>query len=283
MAEKTFKLNNGISIPVVGIGTFQMSANQAQQAVIDALAAGYRLIDTANAYLNETGVGRGIKAAGVRREDLFLSSKLWPTVYTQASAVDDTLQRLGTDYVDLMFLHQPAGDFLAGYRQLEQAYRDGKVKAIGISNFQGEKLQQLLDHAEIKPQVIQAEAHPYFTEDEVRQTLAPFGTKLMAWFPLGHGDKQLINEPIFTELATKYRKSNAQIILRWHMQMGFITIPGSTNPAHIQANHDIFDFELTNEEMQKIADANKNIRYYTPSEANEERYATMQLDFASEK
>lgn len=283
MTENTFELNNGLSIPAVGIGTFQMSTDQAQQAVVDALAAEYRLIDTANAYMNETGVGRGIKTSGVKREDVFLSSKLWPTVYTQPDAVDETLKRLGTNYVDLMFLHQPAGDFLAGYRQLEQAYRDGKVKAIGISNFQGEKLQSLLDNAQIKPQVIQAEAHPYFTEDEVRETLAPYGTKLMAWFPLGHGDKQLIEEPIFGELASKYHKSAAQIILHWHNQMGFITIPGSTNPDHIQANHDIFDFELTNEEMKKIADVKKNIRYYTPSADNEERYATMELDFSTEK
>lgn len=283
MSENTFELNNGQQIPALGIGTFQMSVDQAQQAVTDALAAGYRLIDTANAYLNETGVGRGIKASGVARSDIFLSSKLWPTGYTDAHAVDDTLKRLGTDYVDLMFLHQPAGDYLAGYRQLEQAYRDGKIKAIGISNFQGAKLQDLLDHAEIKPQVIQAEAHPYFTEDEVRQELAPFGTRLMAWFPLGHGDKSLVNEPIFTELAAKYHKSNAQVILRWHYQMGFVTIPGSTNPSHIQANHDIFDFALTDEEMQQIAAIKKNIRYYTPSAENEDRYATMELDFSSEK
>ncbi|KRK94459.1 oxidoreductase [Levilactobacillus acidifarinae DSM 19394] len=279
----TFDLNNDVKIPAIGIGTFQMSADQAQQAVIDALAAGYRLIDTANAYLNETGVGRGMQASGVKREDIFLSSKLWPTVYTDDHAVDDTLQRLGTDYVDLMFLHQPAGDYLAGYRQLEQAYRDGKVKAIGISNFEGQKLEDLLEHAEIKPQVIQAEAHPYFTQDAVRQMVAPFGTRLMAWFPLGHGDKNLVNESIFTELAQKYHKSNAQIILRWHTQMGFVVIPGSTNAAHIQANHDIFDFTLTDEDMQRIASVKKNIRYYTPSAANEERYATMQLDFASEK
>jgi len=283
MTETTFKLNNGTSIPALGIGTFKMSVDQAQQAVVDALAAGYRLIDTANAYLNETGVGRGMQASGVNRADIFLSTKLWPTVYTDTNAVDDTLKRLGTDYVDLMFLHQPAGDFMAGYRQLEQAYRDGKIKAIGISNFQGEQLQTVLDQAEIKPQVIQAEAHPYFTEATVRATLAPYGTRLMAWFPLGHGDKQLVNEPIFSALAAKYHKSNAQIILRWHHQMGFITIPGSTNPAHIQANHDIFDFALTDEEMQKIASIKKDKRYYSASAADIAKYATMQLDFAAEK
>lgn len=283
MTEAIFELNNGVEIPEMGIGTFQMPVDDAEQAVVDALKDGYRLIDTANAYMNETGVGRGIKKSGVDRADIFLSTKLWPTVYTNDNAVDDTLKRLGTDYVDLMFLHQPAGDFVAGYRQLEKAYKDGKIKAIGISNFQGEKLQTLLDNAEIKPQVIQSEAHPYFTQDEVRQTLKPFGTRLMAWYPLGHGDKSLINEPIFAELGKKYNKSSAQIILRWHTQMGFIVIPGSTNPEHIKDNHNIFDFTLTDSEMQKIKEIKKNIRYYTPSAANEERYASMELDFSTEK
>ncbi|MGJ3816110.1 aldo/keto reductase [Lactiplantibacillus plantarum] len=283
MSEATFKLNNGVKIPEMGIGTFQMSVDDAEQAVVDALKAGYRLVDTANAYMNETGVGRGIKRSGVSRSDVFLSTKLWPSVYTDNNAVDDTLQRLGTDYVDLMFLHQPAGDFLTGYHQLEKAYKDGKVKAIGISNFQGEKLQQLLDDVEIKPHVIQAEAHPYFTEDEVRTILKPFGTRLMAWFPLGHGDKSLIQEPIFAELGRKYHKTSAQVILRWHTQMGFIVIPGSTNPDHIRDNHDIFDFTLTDEEMAQIAAVKKNIRYYTPSAENEEKYATMALDFSTEK
>ncbi|GAB5056344.1 aldo/keto reductase [Companilactobacillus alimentarius] len=283
MIEETFNLNNGVEIPAMGIGTFQMPVDAAEQAVVDALKDGYRLIDTANGYMNETGVGRGIKRSGVNRSDIFLSTKLWPSVYTDENAVDDSLKRLGTDYVDLMFLHQPAGDFLSGYKQLEKAYKDGKVKAIGISNFQGEKLQQLLDNAEIKPQVIQSEAHPYFTEDEVRKVLKPFGTRLMAWYPLGHGDKSLINEPVFAQLGQKYGKSSAQIILRWHTQMGFIVIPGSTNPDHIKDNHNIFDFTLTDEEMAQIATIKKNIRYYTPSAEAEERYANMKLDFSTEK
>lgn len=283
MTEETFNLNNGVEIPAMGIGTFQMPVDATEQAVVDALKDGYRLIDTANGYMNETGVGRGIKRSGVNRSDIFLSTKLWPSVYTDENAVDDSLKRLGTDYVDLMFLHQPAGDFLSGYKQLEKAYKDGKVKAIGISNFQGEKLQQLLDNAEIKPQVIQSEAHPYFTEDEVRKVLKPFGTRLMAWYPLGHGDKSLINEPVFAQLGQKYGKSSAQIILRWHTQMGFIVIPGSTNPDHIKDNHNIFDFTLTDEEMAQIAAIKKNIRYYTPSAEAEERYANMKLDFSTEK
>lgn len=280
---QTFELNNGINIPALGLGTFQMSPDQAQKAVVAALESGYRLLDTANAYLNEKAVGRGIKESSVARQDIFLSSKLWPTVYQDKTAVDKTLQRLGTDYLDLLFLHQPAGDFMAGYRQLEQAYRDGKIKAIGISNFHGEKLTQLLEQAEIKPQVIQVEAHPYYPQKDVRETLIPYGTRVMAWYPLGHGDKNLLNEPIFTKLAQKYGKNNAQIILRWHVQMGFIVIPGSTNPAHIKDNADIFDFELTADEMAEIAKIDQNKRYYIPNDAREEQYARMQMDFEAQK
>ena len=279
---QTFELNNGINIPARGLGTFQMSPDQAQKAVVAALESGYRLLDTANAYLNEKAVGRGIKESSVARQDIFLSSKLWPTVYQDKTAVDKTLQRLGTDYLDLLFLHQPAGDFMAGYRQLEQAYRDGKIKAIGISNFHGEKLTQLLEQAEIKPQVIQVEAHPYYPQKDVRETLIPYGTRVMAWYPLGHGDKNLLNEPIFTKLAQKYGKNNAQIILRWHVQMGFIVIPGSTNPAHIKDNADIFDFELTADEMAEIAKIDQNKRYYIPNDAREEQYARMQMDFEAQ-
>lgn len=280
---ETFKLNNGVEIPKLGLGTFQMSPDAAQKAVEDALADGYRLIDTANGYMNEKAVGRGIKNSGVKREDIFLSSKLWPTVYEDPHAVDDTLKRLGVDYLDLLFLHQPAGNYMAGYRQLEKAYKEGKIKAIGISNFHDEKLADLLEQAEIKPQVIQLEAHPYYTQDKIREQLKPYGTRLMAWYPLGHGDRTLLNQPIFGELAKKYGKSNVQIVLRWHTQMGFIAIPGSTNPAHIKSNFDIFDFKLTNEDMAAIAKVNKNKRYYIPNETLEESYANMNMDFDSQK
>ncbi len=280
---QTFELNNGVTIPMLGLGTFQMSPDQAQKAVVSALESGYRLLDTANAYLNEKAVGRSIRESSVTRQEIFLSSKLWPTVYQDKTAVDKTLQRLGTDYLDLLFLHQPAGDFMAGYRQLEQAYRDGKIKAIGISNFHGKKLTQLLEQAKIKPQVIQVEAHPYYTQSEIREVLTPYGIKLMAWYPLGHGDHSLLNEPLFTKLAQKYGKSNVQIILRWHIQMGFIVIPGSTVPEHIKDNADIFDFELTPEEMEQIAKLDQKKRYYIPNDAREEQYAQMQMDFEAQK
>lgn len=263
-----------------------MKPDEAQKAVEEALSngyLGYRLVDTANAYMNEKAVGRAIKNSGLPREEIFVSSKLWPTVYEDENAVDDTLKRLNVDYVDLMFLHQPAGNWEAGYKNLEKAYKEGKIKAIGISNFHDEKLTKLLERAEIKPQVMQVGAHPYCPQTELKKTLKPYGTRIMAWYPLGHGDKSLIQEPIFTKLAEKYGKSNVQIILRWHIQEGNIVIPGSTNPTHIKSNADIFDFSLTDEEMAEIAKVNKNKRYYIPDDAKEEAYASMEMDFDDQK
>ncbi|WP_295916947.1 aldo/keto reductase [Anaerovibrio lipolyticus] len=256
------ELNNKMKCPVVGIGTYTLSPADAENSVREALKMGYSLVDTANAYVNERAVGRGIKDSGVKREDIFLSTKLWPSEFENNNAVDETLARLGVDYVDLLYIHQPAGNWLAGYRQLEKAYKAGKAKSIGISNFEGKYIDELQHKWEIVPQFIQVEAHPYFTQKELRETLGKYDIKLMSWYPLGHGDKSLINEPVFVELGKKYGKSSAQIILRWHTQMGFVVIPGSRNVAHIKDNLDILDFELTDEEMTEIAKLDKNTRYY---------------------
>ena len=269
-------LNNGIKCPLVGIGTFMLSPADAENSTREALKMDYRLVDTAAAYMNERAVGRGIKDSGVPREEVFLSTKLWPSEYENENAVDETLERLGVDYVDLLYIHQPAGNWLAGYRLLEKAYKDGKAKAIGISNFEGKYIAELEKKWEIVPQFIQVEEHPYYAQDELRVTLDKYGIKLMAWYPLGHGDKSLINEPIFTELGKKYGKSNAQIILRWHTQMGFVVIPGSKNVAHIRDNADIFDFVLSDDEMKKIAKLNKGVRYYNGTEEDLARYAAWQ-------
>ena len=275
-------LNNGIQCPLDGIGTFMLSPAEAENSTREALKMGYRLVDTAAAYQNERAVGRGVRDSGVAREEVFISTKLWPSEYENENAVDETLERLGVGYVDLLYIHQPAGNWLAGYRQLEKAYRAGKAKTIGISNFEGKYIAELETKWEIVPQFIQVEAHPYFTQDELRRTLDKYGIKLMAWYPLGHGDKSLIHEPIFAELAAKYCKTNAQIILRWHTQMGFAVIPGSRSVAHIRDNADIFDFMLTDAEMAQIAKLNKGVRYYNGTEEQLAGYAAWQPTYEKE-
>ena len=272
------ELNDNNKMPLVGLGTFLMSPQQAEEAVDNALKAGYRLIDTANAYMNERAVGRGIKKSGVPREDIFLESKLWPTVYTKESAVDEMLERLGVDYVDLLLIHQPAGDYIAGYKAMEKAVKEGKAKSIGLSNFEGEPLEKILEICEIKPSVIQVEAHPYYPQTELKERIKKDNIHIQAWYPLGHGDKALQEEPVFMELAKKYNKSSAQIILRWHVQTENIIIPGSTNPKHIKENINLFDFKLTEDEMKEIDKINKNKRYYIPRPELVASYATMELD-----
>ena len=259
---ETLKLNNGVECPIIGIGTYMLQPLDAERSVFAALKAGYSLVDTANAYVNERAVGRAIKKSGVARDKVFLSTKLWPSEYENPRAVDETLERLGVDFVDLLFIHQPAGNWIAGYRQLEKAYIDGRARAIGISNFEGKYLEELEALWEIAPQFIQVEAHPYFTQKELRKTLDQYDIKLMSWYPLGHGDRSLIEEPVFAKLGEKYGKSPAQVILRWHTQMGFVVIPGSKNVEHIRDNLDILDFTLTDAEMAEIAKLDKGERYY---------------------
>ena len=277
------RLNNGVEMPDFGIGTFLLSPDEAERSVYEALQCGYRMVDTANAYMNERAVGRAIRRSGVNREEIFVSTKLWPTVYEDDNAVDETLKRLGLDYVDLLFIHQPAGNYMAGYRQMEKAYKEGKIKAIGISNFHDEKLRDILENAQIKPQVIQTEAHPYFPQTALREELKDYDIRIMAWYPLGHGDRALISETVFAKLAEKYGKTPAQIILRWHTQMGFIVIPGSKNPDHVRENFEIFDFKLTEDEMKEIAAIDKGVRYYNATPEQEEAYASMTLDLDSQK
>jgi len=271
-------LNDGNKMPAVGLGTFLMKPEDAEEAVYNALMAGYRLIDTANGYMNERAVGRGIKRSGLKREEVFIETKLWPTVYTKETAVDETLERLGVDFIDLLLLHQPAGDYITGYKMMEKAVKEGKVRSIGISNFEGEPLEEILRIAEIKPAIIQVEAHPYYPQNELKERISEIGMHVQAWYPLGHGDPTLQNQEIFKELAAKYNKSTAQVILRWHVQSGNIVIPGSKNPVHIKDNADIFDFELTDEEMKEIAEINIGKRYYEPKPENLAVYANMQLN-----
>lgn len=281
--QMTVKLNNGVEMPMAGIGTFLLTPDEAEASVFSALKDGYRLIDTANAYVNEKAVGRAMRASGLPREEIFLETKLWPAFYEQADAVEKTLERLGTDYIDLLLIHQPSGNYIAGYQLMEKAYKEGKVRAIGLSNFNEEQIREILSVCEVKPAILQTEVHPYFQEKELKKFLAAEGMVLQAWYPLGHGDKTLIQEPLFTELGEKYGKSSAQIILRWHVQSGNIVIPGSKNPEHIKDNFDLFDFTLTGEEMEQIAALDKGVRYYTSTPELLKKYAETVPDVDGQK
>ena len=276
---ENMKLNNNLECPMLGLGTFMLSPEDAYTSTLEALKMGYSLIDTANAYVNERAVGRAIKDSGIDRKNIFLSTKIWASEYENENTVEETLERLGVDYVDLLYIHQPAGNWLAGYRMLEKAYREGKAKSIGISNFEGKYMEELETKWEIVPQFIQVEAHPYFTQKELRVTLDKYGIKLMSWYPLGHGDTALMNELVFAGLGKKYGKTPAQVILRWHTQMGFVVIPGSKNAEHIKDNMDIFDFALTDEEMEQIAKLDKNERYYHRTDEQLVQFANWKPEF----
>lgn len=276
-------LNNGVKMPMVGIGTFLLSPDEAEASVLSALECGYRLIDTANAYVNEKAVGRAMKKSGVNRNEIFLETKLWPAFYEQEDAVEKTLERLDTDYIDLLLIHQPAGNYVAGYQLMEKAYKEGKVKAIGLSNFNPEQIQEILDICDIKPMVLQTEVHPYSQERALKKMIEKQGMVIQAWYPLGHGDKALLDEAAFTKLGQKYGKTNAQIILRWHIQSGNIVIPGSKNPEHIRNNFDLFDFTLTDAEMAEIAEMDKQKRYYTSTPQMLRSYAQMVPDVDGQK
>lgn len=278
------KMNNDVKMPVEGLGTFLMSPAEAEAASLAALEAGYEHIDTANAYMNEKAVGRAIAKSGVARDKLFVSTKLWPSVYEAGdAAIEGTLNRLGLDYVDMLILHQPVGNYLAAWKTMEKAYKEGKVRALGLSNFPQEKIAEVIDHAEIKPQLVTVECHPYFAQSDLREYLSQYGIVIEAWYPLGHGDKGLQEEPVFTKLAERYGKTAAQVILRWHVQMGTSIIPGSKNPAHIADNADIFDFGLTDEEMAEIAKLDGTKKYYEATEEALAGYLAIKPDFDAQE
>lgn len=264
MSQQYIILNDGNKIPQLGYGVFQIDKDdEAEKYVLEALKIGYRHIDTAHAYFNERGVGRALKKSGIPRKEIFLTSKLWINEFgeeTSYNAINKMLQRLDTEYIDLLLLHHPFNDYIGAYKAMEKAQKEGKVKSIGISNFYGEQLDEILKNCSVKPAICQVEAHPYFDQRDLIKKLEPFGTKIEAWYPLGHGDKSLIEEPVFCKLAQKYNKSNSQIILRWHIQKGFIVFPKSL--THIKENFEIFDFCLTNDDMVEIEKIHKNKKYF---------------------
>ena len=272
-------LNNGVEMPQLGFGTIQQFGQQITDNVAFALNNGYKLIDTANRYGNEVEVGLGLKKSGLRREEYFLETKLGPTLYENDNAIDDTLVRLSVDYIDLMLLHHPVNNYIYAYKMLEKAYKEGKLRTIGISNFPVEKIQEILDNCEVVPAVMQVEAHPYYPAEKVKAFCDEKGIRLQAWYPLGHGNADLVNDPVFVKLAGKYGKSTVQVILRWHLQMGFAFVPGSKSFGHIKENAEIFDFELTAEEMELIAALNKHEPFYKVTPESLQRLATTKCSF----
>lgn len=254
-------------MPLVGVGTFMLSPDDAQASVLHAFKAGCRLVDTANAYMNEKAVGRAIRASGINREEIFLESKLWPSFYEQPDGVERSMARLGVDYIDLMLLHHPTRDYMTGYTQLEEAQLSGRLRAIGLSNFTLPQIENVLRRCRVRPAVVQVELHPYLQRRELAGFLKREGIALQAWFPLAHGDRKLLNEPLFVRLAQKYRKSPAQIILRWHLDTGHSLVAGSRDPRHLAEDQDIFDFTLTEAELAEIArlDIAKSFSRTTPA------------------
>lgn len=273
MAQTYITLNDGNRIPQFGLGVYMVpEGTETENAVYDALKMGIRHIDTAHAYQNERSVGkavnRAIQEGMLERKDVWVTSKLWPSEYgagKTAAAIDKMLDRLNIGYIDLLLLHQQFGDYKGAWKDMEQAVKDGKVRSIGISNFESSNLEDIMSAAIIKPAVLQVECHPYWQQTELKKRIVPYGTVIESWYPLGHGAKDLINEPVFTRLGQKYGKSNVQVILRWHIQEGNIVFPKTTNPQHMKDNFDIFDFELTEEEMNEIRNLEGTKRYYNVS------------------
>ena len=248
-------LNNGQKIPQLGFGVYCIPPAETEQCVLEALKIGYRHIDTAHMYGNEKEVGSAIKKSGIPRNEIFITSKLWVSEYGEGKtlqAIDKMLKRLDLVYIDLILLHFPFNDYMGAYKDLEKAYEQGKVKSIGISNFENQKLEELCDAAKIKPVLNQIELHPYFQQNELRQRMDKYNTKTEAWAPLGHAMTKVFDEEIIKKLAEKYKKSPAQIILRWDIQRGIITIPKSQNKERIKENFEIFDFEMTEDEIKEI-------------------------------
>lgn len=264
------ELSNGVRIPVMGYGVFQMTSDEVREHLPEAIAMGYRHVDTANGYYNEVAVGDVIAQSGIPREDFFVTTKLWPRDYGHEDcgrAIDASLERLGMDYADLMLLHQPYGAYTEAWHALEEALADGRVRAIGLSNFPKKKLQEILDVATVEPHVLQMEINPRCNQHDMKEWLEPRGVTFEGWYPLGHGDADLLEIPVIRELADKYGKTPAQIVLGWSIQDGNVVFPKTLDPEHMRQNLDVFDFELIDDEMRRIAAIPQKPYYDVPDEA----------------
>ena len=256
MSVPVLEMNNKLKIPQFGFGVFTIKDNdEAEKCCLEAFKLGYRHIDTAHLYGNEKGVGEAIRKSGIPRDQIFLTSKIWHNECGEGittKAIERMLKRLNQEYVDLLLIHWPLGDYIGAWKEMEKAVQEGKVKSIGLSNFFGKHLEDILKIAKIMPVVDQVECHPYAPCDDLRKELDKINCYIEAWSPIGRGNSQLLSEPILIEIAKKYNKTVAQVILRWHIEKGNIVFPKSSNPKHIKENFEIFDFKLTPEEIDKI-------------------------------
>lgn len=257
---QTVKLNNGIDMPILGYGVFQVSPEECERCVLDAISAGYRLIDTAQAYYNEEGVGNAVAKCGVPRDKLFLTTKVWISNAGEektGASIDKSLRKLHTDYIDLLLIHQPFSDYTGTWRAMEKAVREGKVRAIGLSNFYPDRFVDMAEYAEIKPAVNQLLTNVFSQQWDAEAEMKPYGTRLMAWGPLAQGASDLQDNPVLKALSEKYGKTPQQVALRYLLQRDIIAIPKSTHVERMKQNLDVFDFALTQEEMESIRPLDK--------------------------
>lgn len=279
------KLNNGLEMPGFGLGTFTASNEACKEACLVALKAGYRHIDTAHAYGNESGVGAAVKESGIPRKEIWITSKLWPSEYGEGitmEAIDKMLARLQTTYIDLLYVHQPVGDFVGAWKDMEKAVVSGKVRALGISNFDDsdEAFHTIVDSMKIKPVALQIECHPYAQRIDIREKVKPYNIAIECWFPLGGAMSQgaLLKDPVIKIIAAAHHKTPAQIILRWHMQEGLSAIPGATNPDYIKENIEIFDFALNDDEMAAMRSLNKEKRFFNMTLEQKQGFVNMKMN-----
>lgn len=272
---KSIKLNNGVEMPLLGYGVFQVKPNEAERCVLDAIKTGYRLIDTAQAYFNEEGVGEAIAKCGVDRSELFITTKVWVSNSGEKKAYDsilESLRKLKTDYIDLLLIHQPFGDYYGTYRAMEQALKEGRVRAIGVSNFRPDRWIDLVKHVDVKPSVIQLQTNVFSQQQEMRKLIANTDTKLMAWAPMAEGQNNFFVHPLMTTIGQKYGKSAAQVGLRFLTQQDIIAIPKSTHVERMQQNLESMDFKLSTDDIDEIKKLNQtdggNINFTDPQFVN---------------